>query len=375
MLKFNDINPIVARAWAKGRMTLLLGLFYLTWILLMFKFTNQGLSAPKWIGLWDQWDVRWYKWIWEEGYSDGNSQLLVFPPVYPYIVGSLSVLTGFKFSECAMVFNLVSYFAGLVIVSDVLCRRFRIRPVLSFLIFLSMPASYFAFSAYPDVLLFFLMWAAVSLILNPDSVLRKKVLPVLLLLIPGVQLTGYALLSWIFFIPRFAAVMLISLAAWLIFNNKTAGGAFYFLEAQKVYMLSDGWLYNGMIKAVRGLANLDNFGPERFQKLLKIELLPFAYFILMTLTGIWFWVKKERFFAVTVFAILLATHNQALWRSTVRHDLLIAGLMIVPLHSVLQTEIPHKKLKFWAFYILIVTGQFALQLMFARQFRLGNWAF
>src|SRR5579872_1431713 len=132
------------------------GLIFWAWILLTWLVTG-GYGNRLWFAGWWRWDAIWYEKIAQSGYR--VKRLLAFPPVYPSLIGFISKASFLPFHAAAFGVNALSYFAGLVILSETLTEHFKLSCRFWLFAFaLSAPASYFMFAAYTDSLFFFLLW-------------------------------------------------------------------------------------------------------------------------------------------------------------------------------------------------------------------------
>jgi hypothetical protein len=348
---------------------------YLVWILLIFYATGGAHGQfSSWLAGWRQWDARWYEQIWREGYPRADPRTLVFPPGYPFVVGSLSKLFSASFLATAVVLNLAAFFMSAVLIAEWLARKLGASAALIFVFVLSTPAAYFAFSAYSDVLFMLLLWVLLWLALAAPKPrgLRVRVAKCLLFLVlPWIRLTGYALASWIFARRIVALAVLGSLALWLGFNRTVAGSAFYFLRAQELFGMPRGNFFQGFADSFFHLAS-DRSHPMSW---LEFGFLPLFYLGALIAAGAWLGKKREGLLALTIFSILLLSYNQGFWRSVVRYDLPLTPVLCLPLLVNAASRAPIvATLCRAAFYALIV-AQFLLQIYFARAFHAGAWAF
>jgi hypothetical protein len=348
---------------------------YFVWILLIF-YASGGAHGQfsSWFAGWQQWDARWYEHIWREGYPQADPRTLVFPPGYPFIVGSFSKLFSGSFLGTAVVLNLGAFFLSAVLISEWFARKFGVSAAPIFVFALSAPAAYFNFTAYSDVLFMLLLWVLLWLALaapKPQS-LRVRVAECLLLLaLPWIRLTGYALASWLFARRVVALAVLGSLALWLGFNRAIAGRAFYFLRAQELFGMPRGNFFQGFADSFLHLAS-DRSHPMNW---LEFGFLPLFYLGALIAAGAWLAKKREGLLALTVFSILLLSYNQGFWRSVVRYDLPLTPVLCLPLlvNAPPQPRIVASLCRA-AFYALTF-AQFVLQIYFARAFHVGAWAF
>ena len=348
---------------------------YLLWILLIFYATGGVHPAGQsWLGGWRQWDAHWYEQIWREGYPAADPRTLVFPPGYPVIVGIISKLLGSSFLATALVLNLMAFFLTAVLATEWLSRKFAISSFLLFLFVLSAPAAYFAFTAYSDLLFMLLLWILLWFALaehGPGRHTNIIAQSILLLALPWIRLTGYALGSWLFARRAVALAVLASLALWLAFNRMIAGSAFYFLRAQELFAMPRGDFFQGLAD------NLMHLGSDwgRGTSWLEFGFLPLFYLCALTAAAIWLAKRREGLLALTVLSILLFSYNQGFWRSVVRYDLPLVPVLCLPLLVSAKTGTGKGPYLSRAAYYAVLLSQFSLQIYFARLFHAGGWAF
>jgi hypothetical protein len=348
---------------------------YLLWILLIFYSTGgTHASGQSWLAGWQQWDAHWYEQIWREGYPAADPRTLVFPPGYPVIVGIISKLFRASFLATAIVLNLAAFFCTAVLVSEWLSRKFAVSRSLLFVFVLSAPASYFAFTAYSDVLFMLLLWVLLWLALAErvpggyKSVIGQSLL---LFVLPWIRLTGYALASWLFARRIVALAVLVSLALWLGFNRMIAGSAFYFLRAQELFAMPQGNFFQGLADS------LIHVGSDwsRGTSWLEFGFLPLFYFCALMAAAVWLAKRREGLLALSVLSILLFSYNQGFWRSVVRYDLPLVPVLCLPLLVTAKSGTGVASYVSRAAFYTLVLGQFSLQIYFARLFHAGGWAF
>jgi len=350
---------------------------FLSWILLTFLFTG-GVSDLTWLADWERWDAKWYAQIWREGYPAADPRALVFPPGYSFSVGVVTKLLATPFLGTAIVLNLMAFFATAVLISEWFLRKFRINPYASFVFVLSAPAAYFAFTAYSDVFFMLMLWLTLWLSLaelHLSRATRFVTLSSMLLMLPWLRLTGYALVSWLL-VGRVGAIAVLgSLSLWLGFNQFVGGSPFYFLHAQKLYLMPEGNFFRGLSYSVKQSISYD-FHVGNMNDWLQFYSLPMCYFVAFTATAIWLIRKREGLLAITVLSVLLISHNQGFWRSAVRYDLPLMPVLCLPL--LVTSGWRSKTFSYFcktAFFFVLVANQFALQFYFARIFHSGAWAF
>lgn len=348
--------------------------FFLVWALLIF-FITGGRSDPSWLGNWARWDAKWYEQIWLKGYPASDPRTLVFPPGYSVITGILSRVFSSSFIGTAVVLNLITFFAAATLISEWFSRKFNVSPYLVFVFVLSAPASYFAFTSYSDILFMLLLWVLLWLAVSSTPLPRKINLIaqfILLLVLPWIRLTGYALATWLLERKVVALAVLGSLGLWLGFNQMIAGSPFYFLHVQELFTMPAGNLFQGLSSSLERLFSSDL--PDGYLiPWLQFAFLPLFYFGALVCVSIWLVKQGERVLAITVLSVLILSHNQSIWRSAVRYDLPILPVLCLPLLFTPGSRATSYLLKA-AFYVLLAS-QFALQIVFARLFHSGGWAF
>jgi hypothetical protein len=348
---------------------------YLVWILLIFYATGGGHGHfSSWLAGWKQWDARWYEQIWREGYPQEDPRTLVFPPGYPFVVGSFSKLFSASFLATALALNLGAFFLSAVLISEWCARKFGASAAPIFVFVLSAPAAYFSFSAYSDVLFMLLLWVLLWLALatpKPEGLRVRMAKCLLLLVLPWIRLTGYALASWLFARRMVALAVLGSLALWLGFNHAAAGTAFYFLRAQELFGMPRGNVFQGFADSFFHLAA----DRSHLMSWLEFGFLPLFYLGALIAAGAWLAKRREGLLALTVFSILLLSYNQGFWRSVVRYDLPLTPVLCLPL---LVNAAPRPRtvsILCRAGFYALTFAQFVLQIYFARAFHAGAWAF
>jgi hypothetical protein len=366
-------NPDLRSFQSPARYAVFFSIF-LAWALTIF-FVTSGSKDPSWLANWERWDANWYKQIWLMGYPASDPRTLVFPPGYPLLVGIISKLFSASFLGTAIVLNLTAFFTTATLISAWFARRFAISPYLLFGFILSAPASYFVFTSYSDVVFMLLLWVLLWLALSPS---RRRgpgnliAQSLILLLLPWIRLTGYALASWLLDRRLAALAVFVSLALWLGFNRMIAGSPFYFLHAQELFAMPGGNFFQGLSAGLEQLFSND-LRNGFLTPWLQLALLPLFYLGVFTAAGIWLAKKGEGLLAITVFSILFLSYNQGVWRSAVRYDLPLFPVLCLPLLVTPGSRATSLALKA-AFYLLIA-GQFALQFYFARMFHSGAWTF
>lgn len=260
------------------------------------------------------------------------------------------------------------------------------------MIAISNPVGYFAFTAYSDMLFFALFMATVALALwtsprreiwglPPLSIQGERLarinLVLLIALAPWVRLTGGAFAAWIFLKRKEALAAVISVAGFIGYNWFKTGDPFFFLLGQQAFMMPDGGLLKGLETSLRILGAF--FDGTAY---LGGELFLYAFnFGILTLTALglsiglvgWLWRQKEYELACLIFAIVLVSHNQAFWRSTVRYALPMYSLFLCMLwaNPALNRPTLIRQITSGIFIALALT----IQVFYARLFHAGAWAF
>lgn len=270
--------------------------------------------------------------------------------------------------------NLALFFCTAVLISEWLSRRFAVSGSLLFVFVLSAPASYFAFTAYSDVLFTLLLWVLLWLALAEDdpggykSVIAQSLL---LLVLPWIRLTGYALASWLFARRIVSLAVLASLALWLGFNRMIAGSAFYFLRAQTLFAMPQGNFLQGLADSLIHVGS----GWSRGTSWLEFGFLPLFYLCALAAAGVWLAKRREGLLALSVLSILLFSYNQGFWRSVVRYDLPFVPVLCLPLLVTAKSGTGMASYVSRAAFCALIIGQLSLQIYFARLFHAGGWAF
>ena len=346
---------------------------FAAWIALIFLVTG-GAHDADWAAHWKQWDSHWYEEIWTGGYRT-DPRLLVFPPGYAYLIGFLSRLFSAAFGAVAAMVNLVALFAAAALIADWFAEQFEVSSYAQFAFVLSAPAAYFAFASYSDAVFMLLVWVALWLALSPRAPRGATAVAAqsgLLLVLPWVRLTGYALATWLLERRAAALATFASLAAWLAFNRTVSGDAFHFLRAQEIFAMPEGNFFSGLAWSFEQLVSND-LHDGYVASWLEFGLLPLLYLGALTGTAIWLARRGQGLLALTALSVLVLSHNQSVWRSVVRYDLPLVPVLSLPLLAG-SGLLGNARLGKVAFYALLA-GQLALQCWFARLFHAGAWAF
>lgn len=351
------------------------GLFT-AWLILLFIYTWNLGSVADWVASWYSWDAQWYEKIWSQGYQ-ADLRALAFPPVYSLVVGSFQWITGFSFGTSALLINVCALFGGATILTEFLSRRYRINNVLLFIFLLSTPTLYYVFMVYSDALFFFSFALALTWM---DRTPQKKsttwiLLGPLLMILPWIRITGYALLSWVLTRHRTALLLLLPLAGWLGFNWHLTGDPLHFLHIQKKFAMPSGHFFDGLFYAWEQLSNgLPD--EDRHWIWVSASLLPFISLMLLLAATIWFAWRRDWFLAITILAIAIMSRNQLFWRSALRYDLPLYPFIAVPLLTWMNSSSPRlKKGLAVLLFALLLVGGFGLQLYYADIAHNRGWTF
>ena len=358
------------------RLLVYLGI-YLLWIAASYLLTSGLQQQGSWLDSWMKWDADWYSRIWHEGYRPEDPRALVFPPGYPMIAGFLSTLLPIGFDATGVLLNALCFFLGTFLAAEFVGKRFAIPPVLIFVLALSAPASYFVFTTYSDALFYLLFWGAIVLMHSESKSLMVQVSRVgLLLLIPWVRITGYALAAWLLLRRWSAAALLLSLVGWLGFNWFLAGDPLYFLKAQQLFAMPQGNIIDGFLYSFAALTTIPQAKAEAWTNYLQFHVLPALYFVGLATAGIWLCVRKQWMLGLALLAVLVMSHNQSFWRSAVRYDLPLIPLLLVPATTLFKKNASRERVIAGAMIFgVVIALQFALQIYFANLFKSGLWGF
>lgn len=349
-------------------------LIYLLWVLSLVFLTGGFRDFHAWIGSWSHWDAELYERIWKEGYQGDAPKLLAFPPGYPLLIGGISALTHLGFQSAALLLNVLAFFCYAAIASELLLQTMAVPALPLFCLILTSPTAYFIFPAYTDCLYAALLWSSLYLVLlRPTGITFRLAEFSLLLIGPWIRLTGYALAVWALFHRYASLAVFISLAGWLSMNYAITGHAFYFLHAQTLYGLPEGNLIDGVVYSFKLVPIVLPESGGDWLAYLQFHLLPVVYFVALLAAGAWLCWRRHWFVGATVIAILLFSHNQPFWRSTLRYDLPLLPFLFVPLLRPGGEE----RGAFGRGAVCGAVGacQLILQVYFAALFRSGAWAF
>jgi hypothetical protein len=370
---------VASRSFALlGRLLIYVGL-YAAWIAWMLAMTGGFAETPsQWASGWFRWDAQWYEQIWRVGYQ-AQPFTLVFPPGFSYLCGALSAVSGMPFGMAACLLNALYFLIAGMLCAELLYKRFQVAPLGGFLFFLSAPASYFAFVPYSDAVFLMLFWCALHLGLREPGTLKPRhwILGSLLFLaIPSVRIVGYSLLSWVLLRRWYVLALLPALGLWMLLNQHLAGSPLAFLHMQAKFLMPQGTFDEGLVSAVNATLGIRLHALSESQSALTFGVLPLAALLLLGATTAWMAWRREWLLALTLACILFVSHNQSYWRSVVRYDWIVWGLMAAPLLGLrADAKRPGRAQLGAAVAGALILCGFLLQLVFAKLFRLGHWAF
>lgn len=353
------------------------------WFFTLFFFTHGDHGLRAWISEWHHWDAEWYEKIWLYGYAS-DPRMLVFPPGYSYIIGSLSWIFG-STSLAAFSINILCLFIAGYFLSRFLAERYEVSFYLVLIFFYSLPLNYYAFCVYSDsvfLLLFALAVIGATDRSKDESRTQKLATAALLFFLPLIRLAAYPLAVWLLFRRWSAAVIFFTLGAWLFINYQITGDALHFIQAQSDFKMPEGGFLTGLNEVMRTVSSLPHFargdssgehGEIYFW--FQVGWLPLLSMVTLTLTALWYARRHEYLLATTIIVMLLFSRNQAFWRSVFRYDWPLMIFAAAPLLARINSNSKFFRLgQTLAFWGLVVLG-FALQLIFAPRLHSGAWAF
>lgn len=389
------------------------------WFLALFTATDGfQLGFWPWVMSFNQWDTRWYGTIAMSGHGF-LPQSFVFPPGHSWILGAMTDLTYYAFRSFGtfikwmMVFSLYGLLLNtlafglsnwiLVSLSE---KRWGLTGWRMWLITFSNPMGYFALTAYSDmifllltlcILLFTLhssprahLWQLENFLGRISALGKTAILTLLLALAPWFRLTGAAFASLALLRRKEVLGTFVGVFGFLLYYWIRTDDPFFFLKAQRVFQMPEGHFGNGLLYAVSVF--LEGFRLDGDSRILARDfgfflywvdfgVLPLFVLLLSFVLTAWLAKRREWELVLILLAITLISHNQAMWRSTVRYAMLIYPLatwMWLAKDSSLQ------KLSTTTTSLRrapeILTGLalgfgFAIQIFFARVFQSGGWAF
>lgn len=361
----------------------------LAWIGLLYLATGGG-GLDEWWARWARWDAHFYLRIWSEGYGS-ESVTLAFPPGYPWLVGSVSTLTGLPFFTVGSAISLLSLLVSGVLLGRLAQRDFGVSGPLAYAVWLCAPAMYFALSPYSDLLFCALLLAALYGLTAPRLTRGEQIALLLVLaLLPLVRITAFALFALLLLRRWQVLAMLPGAGLFLWLNHAVTGDALHFLRVQSQFLMPDGHLLDGLRGAWRGLLRMPPVeDQDAYLKWLQFSAVPLAQLALLLATALWLALRRQGVLALSLLAILLMSHNQGFWRSVVRYDLVLWPLLTLPLLVAVQdawrrataapaaipTTPPWRLLLGLLALGALMLLSLLLQLRFAAVFHRGGWGF
>lgn len=370
-----------------------------------FYILTDGLSVPllTWLSHFHQWDSRWYASIALDGHGF-MPQTYAFPPAHGWLLGravsiTRSIIPGLStdttFSVVAATVGLAGFVGGNILFVRLFSARFKIAPSGLWLATLSNPVAYFAFSSYSDATFYALTLAIVYLALQSSdrqdlwhlpqpNRKTKPLLAIALFIAPWFRLTGFSFASFAILKRREAIATLLSFVAFLLYYNQQTERPLFFLSIQSVFGMPEGGFTHGALYSLRifidGLQKwpevsaIGTSGPlvgEFFLHWFNFGLLPLLAIAISTASIIWLIKRREFLFALVLGSILVISHNQAFWRSTVRYMMLVYPVAQV---AWMTSRRGSSRLGRTA-SALIAASLLAIQILYARIFLSGGWAF
>lgn len=378
-------------------------LVHVIWFLLLFSVCD-GWSMPifGWLESFHQWDARWYASIAYDGHGL-QPQSYAFSPgfgwILRYLTGAAIFLTNASwahaFYSVSFATSMLSFAVGNAIFVWLSHRRWKIDRPRLWLAAIANPVGYFAFCAYSDMFFYALLMATLALALAtsdradlwgfaPASTkrpyARHAALVALLVTLPWIRLTGFAMASWLVARRNEALAVLASLAGFLAYFWIRTDHALFFLAPQPIFGMPDGNGLKGLASAldvlVDGLAGRIGYGFEFFLHWIAYGAMPILIIVLMVALTLWLISRREFLLALAVISIALMSHNQALWRSTPRYMLPFFPWLAWTIFA--KRKSPQTTYERFAIHIgfalwlgLCFTGQ----VIFATAFRNGGWGF
>jgi hypothetical protein len=383
------------------------GLFsHFLWCIFLFGFT-EGLDLPfaTWLDRFYQWDARWYGTMALDGHGF-LPQTYVFPPLNGWVLGRLTDIAFFIcgffqdkpswvscFYAVALLFGVTCFAIANTVLVGLAEHRWKINRLRLWAFVVANPMGYFAFTAYSDMFFFVLFAFTITLVLwtSPrcenwglhalnarGRALAQASLVVLFFVTPWVRLTGFSFAVWILLRRKEVLATFASLGLFLTYYWMRTDNPFFFLLAQKAFMMPDGGFFMGLTKALRVCGALFDgtafLGGEFLLYTFNFGILPVLAFLLSLSLIIWLARRREFEWSLVVLAIVAISHNQAFWRSTVRYMLPFYPLFF----WMLWESIPSSKRRNVIRQILtglLVGASLTLQVIYARLFHSGAWAF
>jgi len=326
-----------------------------------------------WRNSWRQWDAKHYFEIAKVGYNPNDPHNIAFPPGYPLLVRAVAMHVGLSFNVTAMVLNLLCLLGWSYVFCRYCRRHFDLPPALCCLWFYSLPATYIALPAYSDTLFNLLFWLAIWTSLDRGKP-AGKLLILLCGILPWIRITGYAMLALILRANKRAAVvaLLLSLLFWLGFNHMITGDRLAFLRSQSWFGMPTGGFVEGVTMASDRLSTESDINFRW-----KTATFPVISLVVCMAACAWLVRQGKQETALVLLSVLALSHNQALWRSTVRYDWLVHPVVGIPLMVALTRASRQGDVR--RFVILAGLGAPLLGFMMhqqgwlAREFQSGFW--
>lgn len=381
------------------------GLFAHTlWLGALFILTDGPSTSPlTWLSHFHQWDARWYASIAIDGHGF-MPQTYVFPPAHGWLLGHIvtavrsigpSLPIDMTFSIVAASVGLAGLTTGNILFVQLFAARFKIAPSRLWLATLVNPVAYFALSAYSDATFYALTLATARLALQSSdrydlwglskpSRWTRPLLALTLFIAPWFRLTGFSFASLAALKRREALATLMSLCAFLLYYDFQTDRPLFFLSVQSVFGMPEGGLIQGAQYCLRvffdGLHKWPEVsataaaGPligEFFLHWFNFGLLPLLSIATSMASIIWLIKRREFLFALIIGSILIISHNQAFWRSTVRYMMLAYPVAQAAWMTSSYGSRPMGR----AVSTFIAATLLAVQVLYARIFLSGGWAF
>jgi hypothetical protein len=393
--------------------------FTAIWLFAIFSVTNGfQLGFWQWLMTFNQWDTRWYGTIAMSGHGF-LPQSFVFPPGHSWILGGLTDLTYYAFrssgvlvkwmmifSLYGLILNTLAFSASNWILVTLSEKRFGLSGWRMWLIVFSNPMGYFALTAYSDMLFLFLTlcilvftlhgspraksWKLENFLNHYSIKTKTLILTFLLAIAPWFRLTGAAFASLALLRRKEVLGTIVGVGGFLTYYWIRTDDPFFFLKAQRVFQMPEGHFGNGLVYAISVFLEGLKFDGEKlflsrdFGFLLywvDFGLLPLGALLLSFALIFWLAKRREWELVLILFAITLISHNQAMWRSTVRYAILVYPLMAWTwlakdsyVQKLAQSKVHLNRLPAVLTGLALGFG-FALQIFFARVFQSGGWAF
>lgn len=379
---------------------------HLLWFTFFFALTGGFHMTPSaWIQSFFQWDARWYATMAQDGHGF-LPQTYVFPPLHGWILGRATdlvfffdqifsstpswVLCFYPTSALIGFFSFACANTIFVILSE---RRWNIDRPRLWLAAVANPMGYFAFSAYSDHLFFalFLGTVALALLTSPRARLWKLPelsashrrlanlsLAILCGTLPWIRLTGFTTAAWLMLKRKEALATLGSLVAFLLYYWIRTDDPMFFLFVQRVFQMPEGTAWTGLLNSVEIFSQLFTGvlfrGPDFFLYGMNFGIFPIFALILSIALVVWLARRGEFEWTLVISAATLLSHNQAFWRSTVRYTLPFFPLFYWMLLTPSAEGMPLSRTR-RIVYALAIGVSFTLQVLYARLFQAGSWAF